>query len=420
MTVISFERIKTHNLSKLAGSATGKEKVSDIRETLEKGVAAMAKEIIDVRSGNIEDSFGRKISPYHLTLSEFVKDELGFDSLKSYLASLGVYMAEDSLSSVARRLGQDNFSKAMMEQLLVDTSSYASTPNNTNGVPSEYRFIIPEIFGEAIRTGYEHASLHQGWIAGTTNMNGHKMTLPRIERGDGVPSIVAEGADMPVGSIKFGKKDVSIFKVGTGFQITDELVRDSRLDHLFIFLGEVGNDMAIASDVHAIRVLVNGEQADGSESAPVIGVETTGAVKTIDCRRTMSRMDRMKKPVTNGVLNEEDSLLDLNAATPEREEKHIDEYMKIKSDNWTLPGNQLMFLNARQAMVKLQYRGLVTERRRNPRNQTEELFISDHINFAIVKRDARIILDKDLAFSSNGFPSYMDIDARINVAFSDL
>jgi hypothetical protein len=308
----------------------------------------------------------------------------------------------------------------MVEQLMIDTSEFNSSPNSTKSVADDYRFIIPEIFGEAVRTGYQHASLHQSWIAGTQNMSGHQIVMPRIERGDGVPSIVNEGADLPIGSIKFGKKTVKIFKIGTGFLITDELVMDSKLDHLFIFLGEVGNDMAIGADVHAIKILVNGEQTDGSESAPLIGVETANSVQTIDCRRVLTRMARLKKPITHGILNEEDTLLDLNAATPTREEMHIEEYMKIKADNWILPGNQLMFLNNQQAMVKLQYRGMMTERRRNPRNQTEELFISDHINFAIVKRDARIIVDKDLAFSSNGFPSYMDIDSRINVAFNEV
>jgi hypothetical protein len=420
MTKLSLERVREHNLSLAAGSATGKEKSSEVREFLEKDLARLAKDIVDVRRGNVEDSFGRKVSPYHISLSEAVKSEYGIPDLKSYLKQLGIYMGEDTLASVARRLGQDNFSKTMMEQLMIDTSNFNSAPNSTKSVADDYRFIIPEIFGEAVRTGYQHASLHQSWIAGTTNMNGHKMTMPRIERGDGVPSIVAEGADMPIGSIKFGKKDVKIFKIGTGFLITDELVMDSRLDHLFIFLGEVGNDMAIGADVQAIKILVNGEQADGSESSPVIGVDTINSIKTVDCRTVMSRMARLKKPITHGILNEVDSLIDLNAAMPEREETHIDEYMKIKADNWILPGNQLMFLNSAQAMVKLQYRGLVTERRRNPRNQTEEMFISDHINFAIVKRDARVILDKDLAFSSQGFPPYMDIDSRINVAFNEL
>ncbi len=89
-------------------------------------------------------------------------------------------------------------------------------------------------------------------------------------------------------------------------------------------------------------------------------------------------------------------------------------------DTYVLPTDQVMFLNAARAMVKLQYRGMMTERRRNPKNQTEELYISDWINFAIVKRDARILVDKSISFSGNGFPAYMDIDTRINLAYNTI
>ncbi len=64
--------------------------------------------------------------------------------------------------------------------------------------------------------------------------------------------------------------------------------------------------------------------------------------------------------------------------------------------------------------------GMMTERRRNIRNQTEELFVSDWINFAIVKRDARIAEDKDWTFAAHPFPAYMDIDARLAENFKEI
>lgn len=420
MQVLEFSKIREHYKSLEAGSQTGHADPKDIRHTLEKDMSELAKQVNDTRRGNVEDSFGNKLSPMHISLTDAVKAAYGIPNLATYLKALGVYTSDDTLFSLGRRFGQDNLTKSLTEQLMIDSSEFNSAPNSTSNVASDYRFIIPEIFSEAIRTGYEHVALHNNWIAGTQNLSTRKLTMPRIERGDGMPSKVSEGGDIPVGSIKFGKKDVSIYKIGTGFQITDELVMESKLNMLFIFLQEVGNDMSIGADVAAIKCLVNGEQADGSESAPVIGVETINSFTTMDAKRVMSRMARLKRALTHAVLNESDSLLDLNEAKPEREETSIAKYMGINASNWILPGNQLLFLNAQQAMMKLQYRGLMTERRRNPRNQTEELFISDHINFAIVKRDARIIMDKDLAFSSNGFPAYMDIDSRINTAFNEL
>lgn len=87
-------------------------------------------------------------------------------------------------------------------------------------------------------------------------------------------------------------------------------------------------------------------------------------------------------------------------------------------DTYVLPANHTMFLSPERAMIKLSYRGMLTERRRNIKNQTEELFISDWIGFAIVKRDARVVVDKSVLYA--GFPAYMDIDSRITEAYSTL
>jgi hypothetical protein len=418
MGIISLDKVNSHFKEiNVAKSIYGLEKTADVRDTITKDMENFAKEVQETRRGFTAEN-GTRLAPHYISLSEALAARYGC-TVNQFLASLGVYHQEHNLNDLARVCGQDNLTSKQVENLMISMSEY-STPTNTNSFPADYRFIIPEIFAEAVRTGYLHSALHMNWIAGVQPMSTRKLTMPRIERGDGMPSKVAEGADIPVGSIKFGKKDVKIFKVGTGFTITDEMVNDSALDLVFLFLQEVGSDMSIGADALAIKTLVNGEQIDGSESCPVVGVQTINSLDTLDLRTYTSRMARLKTPITNGILSEADSLLDLNASRPNREEIHVDEYAKIKTDNWTLPASQGMLLNKAKAMVKLQYRGMVTERRRNPRNQTEELFITDSINFAIVKRDARLIYDKSLAFLSNGFPSYMDIDARINTAFNEV
>jgi hypothetical protein len=184
-------------------------------------------------------------------------------------------------------------------------------------------------------------------------------------------------------------------------------------------LQEVGSDMSIGADTLAVSILVNGEQTDGSESAPVIGAEAAAALAPKDLRRIRSRMGRLKNTVTRAIMSEDDTLLDLNASNTSREEKTPAEYLGVPVDNWVLPPGQSLYLNSRNTMVKLTYRGLLTERRRNPQKQEEELFISDWIGFAIIRRDGRVILDKDVTFASTPFPSYMDIDARINQAFNE-
>lgn len=251
-----------------------------------------------------------------------------------------------------------------------------------------------------------------------------------ILRGDGMPSVVNEGANIPVGSLQFNKKDVTIFKVGTGFRITDELLMASQIDMLYLFLQEVGNDMAIGADSQAMLTLINGEQADGSESAPLVGVAVTANGFTYkDIKKVFTRMTRLGIPADRMITGEDDGI-DITSIDRFEGFQGQTKLASIRSiigvpdqftqDTYVMPANQIMYLNSRRAMVKLQYRGMMTERRRNPQNQTEELYISDWINFAIVKREARVLQTKASTIGAQPFPSYMDIDGRINQSFQAL
>lgn len=417
-TKLGRKRVFDHFASVKAGSLGGKETQMDLQKTFEEDFKSFSTEILNARQGKLEDArSGVKMSPVDISLSKALALVYGC-TFEQYMSIQGLHMNSDSLSKVAEKFGRSNINTLGVEDAMIAAFDFESS-FSTEDISSEWKFIIPEIIASAIRLGYEHSSLHNNWIGSTTNMINRELTMPRILRGDGMPTKVNEGADMPFGSLDFGQKKVDIFKIGTGFRLTDELINDSTLDLFFQFLSEVGNDMSIGADALAIDVMLNGEQSDASEAITVIGVETTSSIKTIDLRRIMSRMSRLKVPVNRGILNEEDTLIDLNAAMTSREETTIAKYTSLSIDDWIVPGNQGVFLNSARTMTKLFHKGLVTERRRNPRNQTNELFISDHINFAIINKNARIAYDKDIAFSGNGFPADMDIDARINTAFKE-
>jgi hypothetical protein len=94
--------------------------------------------------------------------------------------------------------------------------------------------------------------------------------------------------------------------------------------------------------------------------------------------------------------------------------------LTLAEDVFVMPDDQLMLLSPSRCMAKLRWKGLKTETRRNPQNQEEELFVSDYIGFAILRRDGRLIIDKSIAFSGNGFPTYMDIDSRLAETFKNI
>lgn len=415
-----LSRIQSHflELNKKNSNGVGLEKANDVQDTVIASLDRFSNMLLETRAGTyIDPKRGQKVAPIDLSLEKAL---IGFYGCTTdqWLKAMGIFKSGDTLDSAARALGCQNLSKQLVEDLMISHGNF-SAPNNVPDINAEFRFVIPELIGAAIRTGYEHSSQHQNWIGSTQNMTNRKMKMPQILRGDGNPAIINEGADIPVGSIAFGQKEVNVFKVGTGFNLTDELIMESSLDHIFIFLGEVGNDMAISTDQHALKILLNGEQTDGSESAPVIGVDTITELDTVDMRRIQTRMNRLRNNITRAILSEDDGNIDLNETRPEREEVHIDGYLGVTMDNQTLPTDQSLYLNAQKAMTKLQFGSMTNERRRNPRNQTEEIFVSNHIGFAIVRRDARIVIDKSVTFAANSFPAYMDIDARLDQVFAE-
>jgi hypothetical protein len=431
METLKLEQIQEH-FQHLSKNKVGKFETNKVRTAIEdEHLGHFAKELYETRLGlkklTLKNGKELVIPAKDLSFHKGIEMYFGTD-MNTFMKSLGVDLKRDSFSSMCEMFGGGMLNKNSMEEMLINGNSFGSNGvTSTKDFPSDFRFIIPEVFSAMIRVAYEHAAMHQDWIATTQPMTTRKLTMPRIERGDGMPSKIAEGGDIPVGSLRFGKKDVSVFKVGTGFVITDELMFESTIDMVSEFLREVGIDMAIGADVEAMRVLVSGEQADGSESAPVVGVTASGTIDYKAMKRIFTRMQRLRRPADRLISGEEDGI---NITGIDRFEgfQGQTKLADIRSiigvperfimDTHVLPANQTMFLSSGMAMAKLQYRSMTMERRRNEKNQTNELYVSDHIGFAILRRDARVMMDKSLLYSSNGFPSYMDIDARIAEAFS--
>lgn len=427
MTKLELSRVKAHFKSAQANNGVGTEDENDIRHTIEANFEDFAKDLVEIRAGVKKDSKGNYIKPIDIPFHKAVQVFFGCD-VKGFMKSVGIYSQSDTLFDVAMRLGAPSFNKTTMEEILIKGSSFDAS-NTTKGIAADFRFLIPELIATAIRIGYEGSAMHLNWIAMTQQMSQQKITMPRIMRGDGMPTRINEGANIPVGSVQFGKKEASVFKVGTGFEITDELINQSSLDMMFIFLENVGVDMSIGADTEAIRVLLNGEQADLSESAPVVGVDnTTNGFTFKDIKRVTTRGRRLKHNYTRLITGEDDGI---NITGLDRFEgfngdtrlASINSIIgvpdRLENDVQILPANKIMFLDPRRAMAKLQFNiGMRVERQRNIKSQKEELYVSDWLGFAIIRRDARVVQDKSVTYAATPFPAYMDIDARIAAAFN--
>lgn len=445
-----LEKLREHNTAVYRGDKVGTLKKTEVTEAIQSSLEDFAREVVETRQGKMQDRYGRSLPAYDVTFAEALTDYFGVQVsdkdrfslplskkqkevavIRQFLRQNEVSLGVDSLFSTAQRFGNDNLSATSLHNLMVAHSQFDAL-NNTGQIPSDYRFIIAELVLAAIRLDYEAGSQHSSWIASTVNISQKKVDMPQIKRGNAVPRKIGEAESIPFGTVRFGKKSADVFKVGIGFKITDELVEASSLDMMFEFLGEVGTEMAISADVEASRVLLNGEQDSLAESAPVIGVTTTGQYKFKDLKRAISRLTRLKRNVSRVITGEEDgidiSLLDeFKGFAGDTKLSNLNSILgvpaSLANDVFVMPSNQILLLAPEQAMFKLQYRSMKTEERRNPQTQENELFVSDHVGFAIKRRDARLIIDKSLSFGAPdnaSFPSYMDVDARIAQAFKTI
>ena len=282
-------------------------------------------------------------------------------------------------------------------------------------------WLIPEIIVEAVRLGIEATDL-TSLIAATKTVTQPIITVPHINSSDSVPQKMGEAERFKMGRVSYGSKQVGSEKVGIGIEITDEVRNFTSIDLLAVELSDIGRLMAIAETSFMIDVLINGEQASGNYSAPVIGVDnTTNGITYKDLKRVSTRMKNLQR-LPQDMLSNEDTELDISllpevigyaggttllGLTPDRADVRS---LRTHSHGLMSP-DHAMLIDPKSAIVRLIVRSLLVEDARDASRQLDNIYVSKTLGFYKLKRDAAVILDKTLAYASNGFPSYMDIEA---------
>lgn len=360
-----------------------------MKENLLKELPEMGKNLDAIRKGtNTELSAD-------ISMAEVVNERYGV-SMDQYLSILGIDTRKDTLQNLF----------TMPDQSV--------------------RWVVPEIIRAAITLGLRQAPFYPNIIAGDQPVNGLQVTMPYINMSDAAPARVNEAETIPLGTISYGQKQVSIFKIGKGIKITDEVKNYVSLDVMGIFLRDFGIQLGYAMDNLAIDTGINGDKIDGSESAPVIGVGTTSeGIQYRDLLRIWIRGSRMGRNFTSMIGGEDEALdiLDLpefkvrsNGTTEATLNLHTP--VPNRADFWIhggIPANQLMLIDKAAGMIKLTAQPLMLESERIVSNQTEAMYASLTTGFSKMYRDAIVMLDSSKAFSSNGFPEYMNLDPLMSV-----
>lgn len=334
-------------------------------------------------------------NPTEVSFAEVVKTKMGI-SLEDLYVDLGIDPTVDSISAI----------------FLLPEAEGA-------------RWLVPEIIRAAIRTGLRDAPIWPQIISSEQASSQLKVTMPYINMSDATPRRVGEAETIPIGTISYGQKEVSMFKIGRGIKIPYEVIQFVSIDVVSIFMQDFGVKLGQSMDTLAIDTLINGDQSNGSEAAAVIGVTTAATKVYKDFLRLWIRGARMGRNFTTIIGGEDSALETLDLPEfKDRKAGTTDSNLNLKTPvpnsadyfiHGNIPTDQELMIDKRFALVKFNVIPLSIESEKIVSNQTLAFYASVTTGFGKLFLDASILLDKSDTIANLPFPSYMNVDALQDV-----
>lgn len=306
--------------------------------------------------------------------------------------------------------------EGLYEDIAIDPTS-DTIQNLVNMPDSAYRWLIPEIYRDALRLGYRRASIYPNLIAGEQSVSQTSITMPAINMSDAAPRKVGVAETISIGEVSFDSKSVKISKIGRGIKVPDEVIQYVSLNLVSIFLQDFGVKMGMGLDSLAMNALINGDQANGSDSAAVVGIKVPGTLAYKDLLKIWARGARLGKNFTTMIAGEDMGVdtLDMLATTrvfgEQRAKVNIKTPIPNAADMYIhgrIANNQILVIDPATSLIKLNAQPLLVETDRIISNQVNETYATITTGFATIFRDSRVILDRSLDFSAAGFPTWMN------------
>ncbi len=284
------------------------------------------------------------------------------------------------------------------------------------------RWLVPEIFRDAIRLGFINSPIHKDFIIREEAAPQPTQIMPYWDMTllPNNPQVVGAAESLPMGQIKFGQKTVRINKSGIGIEITDEAIQYTNISLLSIFLADMGVKLGSTLSQQAVNVLINGEQADGSAAAGVVGTGTQGSIAFADMVRAFTRGSLRNRKWFRCIGNED--MINTLMNTPAFMERQINPWgrpqltlnTKTKTtyeiDVYThnsVPEGELIMTDPDVTMVQLTAQPLRVESERIIQRQISGTYATITTGFAIVFQDGRIVLTTNSNFASTPWPAFL-------------
>lgn len=365
---------------------------------------------------NYHDPNGNPLGPKHLFA------ELGIDE---NLTTVNEIMEDEDnrflMAELIRQGVRRGMGLAQREQLdeMRKKAAAASFAPITGEYAGGQRFISPEIFMDPISRGAVQGTFYPDLIIREIPVAQPQAIVPKIDMSDAAMADSNEAATIEEGSITYSTKTVTIAKKAKAIKITDEAVKFSSLSLLQIFLEDFGRLFGNTLNGMAVDTIINGDQADASEAATVIGVEVTAnKITWLDYVRVAIRLGLIGQSGTQLIANETtandflnlsevksktnlgDPLLNVSVRTP----------LQLPQDLYVsahVPANKVIIQDPSASIVQLTAMPLMVETERIVMKQISGTALSIYTGFAKIQRKASLVIDGSILFSGNGFPSYM-------------
>jgi len=354
------------------------------------------------------------------------KDSLNMEQLHKDMQSLRKMRKDVSLKGFLQDAwGEDMTPERFYRELGIDLSEM--TVGKMLNTSDLNRWLFPEIFRDAIRRGLEYTPFHSALVATEETIDSTGLTMPfmdltstDIDRDEFALRDVNEGATIPEGEIlTWSEKQVTIKKKARGLKQTYESIMFTPIDLAAIYFEELGTKLGADLDKDLIDIAVNGDQADGSEAAPVIGAAVANTLAYTDLTRAWIRFRRIGRNSTVMLCNEADaiSILDmdefnLTITLPAAQESPVNLNVRTplptSQDVYvhdSVPDKNIIFVDVARAFVQLTAMPLLIESERIVSRQLEGEYVSIITGFANIFKDGRMILDYSTDLTTNPGPT---------------
>lgn len=353
--------------------------------------------------GHVISSLG--FDPATVTFQELQEDADGF-----FVA------AEIVRQSIDRGMRGLTLRQELQQKKLLE-AIFSQAPIQTD--PAS-RFITPEYFAPSINRGVVQGQYWDALISADLSVPQPKVTMPLFSLSDAGLEERGEAATTKEGTVTYASKDVKIKERAKAIYFTDESVMFNTIDLVSIFFEDLGRILASGLNGEAVRVLRDGDQADGSEAAAVIGVTTANAFVYADIVRVMIRMGMIGRPVSQ-VIQGEVAANDWENLSEVKNNQNAGARLLPtvtfgvqRPQTWqsfpafNVPANKRIFSDPNSAMVALTAKPLTLERERIVARKLNGTHASIWKGFAIQQTTGRVIVDQSLAYSGNAFPAAFD------------